>query len=147
MEDKYYSPKIEEFYVGFEYELLEKIPMKDKYWGMKLIKSVFTEKIWKSIGANVDFFTDLDNSKVRVKYLDSSDIESLGFKLKVENKYGITFANRLYSIVYSKMKSNHLEIFLIQPYVNEYDGLKFSGVIKNKSELKKLLIQLEIINE
>ena len=83
----------------------------------------------------------------RVKYLDKDDVESLGFKLKVENKYGITFANKLYSIVYSKMKSNHLEIFLIQPYVNEYDGLKFSGVIKNKSELKKLLIQLEIINE
>ena len=102
-------------------------------------KSVFTGSefdVWKS---SFKFDDSLRDGQIRVKYLDKEDIESLGFKLKVENKYGITFTNRLYSIVCSKMKSDHLEILLAQPYVNEYDGLKFSGVIKNKSELKRIL--------
>jgi hypothetical protein len=147
MNCKYYTPEIEEFHVGFEYEQHEIINERDPHWKMMVKKMGFSTKEINQMFYNVDLVDNLDQKRIRVKYLDSSDIESLGFKLKVENKYRITFANRLYSIVYSKMKSNHLEIFLIQPYVNEYDGLKFSGVIKNKSELKKLLIQLEIINE
>ena len=133
MEDRYYNPKIDEFHVGFEYEHL----LKDNFTGCTILCYPDIE----------DVYYDIPLNKIRVKHLDSSDIESLGFKLKVENKFGITFANRLYSIVYSKMKFNHIEVFLIQPYINESDGLKFSGIIKNKSELKKLLIQLEIINE
>ena len=42
------------------------------------------------------------------------------------------------------MKLNHIEVYLTQPYINESDGLTFSGTIKNKSELKILLKQLNI---
>ena len=147
MEDRYYTPKIEEFHVGFEYEQHEIINECDPHWKMMVKKMGFSRKEINKVFYNVDLIENLNQERIRVKYLDKEDVESLGFKLKVENEYGIVFANRLYSIVCSKMKNNHLEIFLIQPYINEYDGLKFSGIIKNKSELKKLLIQLEIINE
>lgn len=147
MESKYYLPTIDEFHVGFEYEQHEIVNELDPHWKMMVKKMGFSKKEINQIFYNVDLVDNLDQKRIRVKYLDKEDIESFGFKLKVENKFGITFANRLYSIVYSKMKNNHIEVFLIQPYINESDGLKFSGVIKNKSELKKLLMQLEIINE
>ena len=142
--DKYYTPDISEFYIGFEYELQCIKPIKDNRFGIMLKKQVFDSKRWSNVSWNVDFHYDLMNGRIRVKYLDKEDIESLGFSLKVETKFGVTFSNRLYSIILSKMKGNHIEIYLTEPYTNESDGLKFSGIIKNKSELKKLLKQLVI---
>ena len=141
MENKFYTPKIDEFFVGFEYE--HYLTPSEYIDGTGWLRCIFPNDPF--VGSGILRMKSFEN--IRVKYLDKEDIESFGFKLKVENKYGITFANELYSIVYSKLKNNHVEVFLIQPYINESDGLKFSGIIKNKSELKKLLIQLEIINE
>jgi len=134
MEDnKYYTPSIPELHVGFEYEQLnhmnEWIPMKIKglYW---IIDNLFIKE------------------RVRVKYLDREDIESFGFVIdknasiddrqnfemhgKSFGTYGITKYEKVKSIIY------------------RYDGSKeytlFDGIIKNKSELKRLLSQLQIID-
>src|SRR5690606_29619740 len=71
---KYYTPEIEEFYVGFEYERF--IP-----------KSNSTEEeCWEKLSMSINYLSleELDNEiiekEIRVKYLDKEDIESFGFK-------------------------------------------------------------------
>ena len=74
-EAKYYTPEIEEFHVGFEFE------MDDTWGGWK--KLVLTDEMLKG---NVMIGLGSGNERVpyyhktRVKYLDREDIESLEFK-------------------------------------------------------------------
>ena len=146
MNNKYYTPTIEEFHIGFEYEELINFDMLsirpddhiDRVEWCKINLQDFQFMWLNEIRSKLEF------ESIRVKYLDKEDIESLGFLIKVETKFGIIFSNQLYSIILSKMKLNHIEVYLTQPYINESDGLTFSGTIKNKSELKVLLKQLNI---
>ena len=73
MNEKYYTPKIKEFYVGFEYE-----------W-----KCDGTQTDWtKSTCSILMNPLDVDARRIneyRVKYLDQEDIESLGFKEDIYN--------------------------------------------------------------
>lgn len=111
----YYTPTIEEFHIGFEYELLT-----DHH------------DIWDSyqIEDKHDLFDALTET-TRVKYLDQSDIESLGWK-KEEN----CFVKNNYKLyLYG---NTHIQI-------QSSGNLNFNGTIKNKSELKKLMQQLGII--
>jgi hypothetical protein len=134
MQSKYYTPNIEEFHVGFEFYI------KDD-------KNIFTNHFVKE-----DIFcrTDLLKKYIKenfyqIKYLDQEDIESLGFKLDQKNKDG-------YSFIYRNMIDgdymlwtkdfNKLEIFNMMG--NKTNEISFEGFIKNKSELKKLLKQLQI---
>ena len=154
-----YVPEIEEFYVGFEFEMLTSYGyvnfifpnIKETHFLMKPGSTL--DKLKKTI------------SSTRVKYLDQSDIESLGFTLTdipekypflerkpLEQKYGEVF-----SYFSSEEKSIGTTIIHIRDinYVsirvgvcidetNSYyngdilDG-SFSGKIKNKSELQKVL--------
>ena len=66
---KYYTPKIEEFHVGFRYELLTD-PYIYQTWD-KLI--CYKDKVVPSL-----FLTEDDSC--RVKYLDQADIEELGWE-------------------------------------------------------------------
>ena len=113
MENKYYTPSIEEFHVGFEYE-------------------------WKCSGTHTDWIKSVCNTSMhpldidcirvnnyRVKYLDKEDIESLGFKQTIEDQYvlnGIEF-----------LIDDDLFVQIIKD-----DGFLFQGTIKNKSELKRI---------
>ena len=65
MKDKYYTPEIEEFHVGFEYEVNYG---KDRWVkeGLHYAPQVVTLP-----------YKNLEN--IRVKHLDREDIESLGF--------------------------------------------------------------------
>lgn len=153
MENKFYTPKINEFFIGFEYESKENfqdgtVKSQEQFDTARWIKEIFSNGDSPYVNRALSG-KNADNNRcgIRVKYLDSSDIESLGFRLRAENKFRIVFVNNLYSIVLFKAKDNHFEISLTQPYIKESNGLKFSGLIKNKSELKRILIQLEIINE
>lgn len=120
MEDKYYTPSIEEFHVGFEFEYTHKDD-----WFQNIILDP------QEIN---DFFND-DSIEIRVKYLDNEDIESLGFKYimtsydgyyeKKDITLGFAYDGRI------QIKSNECFIFL--------------GFIKNKSEFKILLKQLGIV--
>ena len=74
---------------------------------------------------------------IRVKYLDKEDIESLGFVR--DSIYSHKYKNDYY-IEYNSKKSIHLDTIEIK---NNQQTL-FSGYIKNKSELKRLLKQLNI---
>ena len=120
MSDKYYIPKIEEFYIGFEYEfgLVEKgthtkLIIED---AVQLADALHTYRLGYSI---------------LVKYLDSEDIESLGF-VRTDIP---TFKRAEYTIEW--MKDEPLDVY------RDNDCI-FSGTIKNISELKRLLTQLGI---
>jgi hypothetical protein len=72
----------------------------------------------------------------RVKYLDREDIESLGFKCMGGNWY---HDNKAYQII------GTWESIEVSRGQHEYRDVLFKGTIKNKSELKRLLKQLNIL--
>lgn len=141
MENKYYTPSIEEFRVGFEYEQVsinpqEDITISDK---LKYEKCKFPDPF---VGYCLD---KLNLNTCRVKYLDQEDIESLGF---TETNY---LENTDYAITFEKQHKNGkaeitywYSIHYIEIYTAEDVDTQFQGYCKNKSELKVLLKQLEI---
>lgn len=128
--EKYYTPKIEEFHIGFEYEIFD-----NNEW--KKIK-ILPHYIGGDLRIDVPNLGHHDVPyKPRVKYLDKEDIESLGFKeTKTKNFFELDNKKESYLSWYPEV--NRVEIG-----DNECSG-GFSGIIKNKSELVKLLKQLEI---
>lgn len=138
MEDKYYTPTVEEFHIGFEYEILKEGNDLLYQWEQDTIQEAWEfENIFDSIEHSPDV--------IRVKYLDRKDIESFGFSLELNNdvkyfkneRYIINMRDRFYDNVFS-----NLNIYDIQSIV--FPQHLFCGKIKNKSEFKKLLIQLGI---
>ena len=146
MEDnKYYTPSIEEFHVGFEYERMN---------GDRWEKSEITETDFSAMLSGIDEENEYDEiylgiRSVRVKYLDKEDIEELGWK-DIEDRgmsenYGYMFTKPIQYLsggnAYYKLRywttNNRLRI-------ENLGGCMFDGTIKNKSELKRLLIQLDI---
>lgn len=138
--DKYYTPEIEEFHIGFKYEY------KSDFY-MEILNK--TSGDWRK--EECYFLVDSDgeselndiekliqNKNIRVKYLDKEDIESLGFK-KISNNW---WSTNLYSDGHQLLKiNNNYEISYGR---HEVRDILFSGNIKNKSELKKLMKQLKI---
>lgn len=70
MEDRYYTPTIDEFYEGFEHECL----LLNNTWN----KEVFNHDLYNDYGY-IELSEFIKKEKIRVKYLDKEDIESLGF--------------------------------------------------------------------
>lgn len=149
---KYYTPELEEFHVGFEYEYKDG-PESDFE---PKIHTVFTEqekRMW------VHEFREFEGKYVtapifyRVKYLDREDIESLGWKkfngfnnnfcretfttYEREDGYLMTIHNNCYEQAYWFYIHN-------QKDGNEQKHEEFRIKIKNKSELKKVLKMLGI---
>ena len=153
-ENKYYTPQIEEFFIGFEFEE----EFKNPNWS-KLARPL--EDTYEFVKLKLDtshslsrITSKLKNNRVRVKYLDKEDILSLGFTDKpiaVDQKfsyYKLLKENKVCQIsTYWDMnrskRDNLIRIYV--GYLNKYPYTEiFRGNIKNKSELQKLLKQLEI---
>lgn len=126
MKDKYYTPEIEEFHVGFEYERCDD--------GYNWIKDTYPRAAEHIRLKNLIPYT-------RVKYLDREDIESLGWVYKETSDGGFDYYwdkhTMRHSILYSE-KSKRTVITLWDRSRLE-DHTAFIGKIKNKSELKKVL--------
>lgn len=139
MENKYYTPSLEEYFIGMEFYVF-----RNNTWE----KNILTEEGFRCI---LNFTTNnkfcnkwgisdfqLDPTPIRIKYLDKEDIESLGFILDAARASGFHFYLNNYE--------------LAQPYLDSRCYLKqinnkeilFNGIIKNKSELKRLLKQLGV---
>lgn len=137
--NKYYTPTIEEFHVGFEYTKKELI---DK--GHNNTKLFINEDLIKS-----HFTTD----DIRVKYLDKEDIESLGWEFtgktidiwfKKEGIFHAISGGHKFT-EYKLHYGLHDHCLYINAYFGGTDeGRLFEGIIKNKSELKRLMKQLGI---
>jgi len=130
MENKYYTPSIEEFHVGFEFET-------------SYLEDYDT---WKKVTLEFDdfgFYTstwevDSNPTEFRVKYLDKEDIESLGFKFDQYRSSGFHFYLNNY-----ELHQPYLDTKCILKEINT-NQILFNGIIKNKSELIKVLKQTEI---
>lgn len=150
---KYYTPTIEEFHVGFEYEKL----WYDDSWSKEILEE------WEIYAPNLgpresgsssleDIFDYLKHNNIRVKYLDKEDIESLGWKLGI-----LRLFNKELTVFGSEKYPNYVLTTPIEVYEKTHiidisrvesigKGLSrvFRGTIKNKSELKRLMKQLSI---
>lgn len=127
--NEYYTPTIEEFHVGFEFEANI-----NNHW----IRTQIT-----------DWYDGLEG-EYRVKYLDQSDIESLGWKKNED--VGLKETNKLYFFIKDNNYDNSIYIeynleskHMLLTRGRKYSFTKFEGTIKNKYELIKLMQQLNII--
>lgn len=143
MENKYYTPKIEEFHVGFEYEYR----IKGEDWKNNESDEVACDLECDEI---TQIRLDLANSQIRVKYLDEQDIISFGAIIEWRSKIGgVTFnlptthrGDKATVGIYYTPQTSHLLLTLTNNYI--LDTTIFTGIVKNKSELKRLMDMLQI---
>lgn len=141
MENKYYTPTIEEFRVGFEYEQVSINPQEDITVSdeIKYEQCTFPDPF---VGYNLN---RLVLNMCRVKYLDKKDIEGCNWIFEKEYPYGLKFYlnnPELKRVLFYKVETNSLTIDNDESY--EDNTQYFQGTIKNKSELITLLKQLNI---
>ena len=131
METKYYTPTIEEFHVGFGYEAFGITDVQD--WDFYM---------FNADDFNWALFDEKYMSSFRVKCLDQSDIESFGFIHKQyagDGKHVLNFEYGEWYLNFWHNSSNPL----VEIGRDGYDD-GFFGKCKNKSELKRILNQLDI---
>lgn len=150
--NKYYTPTIEEFFPGFEYEINDSAINEN----LALRQSVnwYKCKFWNKGVETLDMVDiSIECEDIRVKYLDKEDVEALGFD-KTNEKYKYQkFVKNIDTNTYSELTLSNENKVVIELYeltgVDSYkedwsSKIIFEGYIKNKSELKKLLKQLGI---
>jgi len=155
MENKYYTPKIEEFHVGFEYEYRKK----GAKWQNNEDDEVASDLECDDI---ITLKSDIKNNLVRVKYLDKKDVEELGWKHdpnydgeempSLFEKHGHSLGFSIDQQMTPKDTCYLLYLFPDQFVVIDSiykcgsgrEEMLFRGYIKNISELKKLMQQLNI---
>ena len=138
----YYTPSIEEFRVGFEFEVYERISI-DHRKGGEWTKNICTfGMINQPLNAS-----HLERDEVRVKHLDQEDIESFGFK---EDKSNST-KERYNGEMYGKSFGTYGIVLYdtVKVVIYRYDGSReyvlFTGTIRNKSELEVILKQIGVV--
>lgn len=143
--NKYYTPDIGEFCIGFNYEFKHS-DYPDMKW-KKYSTPVFNHELEDWVFGNPTQF--------RVKCLNQKDIKSLGFELYKGHKYEkenqvILFSKNNLTLGHS-VRDNLITIFITDPTKEGgfprfiADSVKCTKLkIKNKFELKRLLTQLNI---
>ena len=118
---KYYTPKIEEFHVNFEYE-----ENTLSGWNTKTMT-------WNDYPSYAgDYIGEgLQEDRIRVKILDKEDIESLGYEVMSGASMFYKFGKDRDFFEYDF--TNHL----LRVYTAGFGFIELE--IKNKSELKKFL--------
>lgn len=120
--NKYYTPDIEEFHVGFEYEYLDHVDF-DEGW------DEWREGTFKD-GESLEW-----HDEYRAKCLDHEDVTSLGWE---QTSYD-QFKKDVYHLEIGEDNKLHIHSF-----IRERAYVLFNGTVKNKSELIKLLKMLGI---
>jgi hypothetical protein len=157
LEPTYYTPEIEEFCFDFEYEVIEEFgsltdivnnPDDHKWRKMKFPGIV---AFGGYVGEWVFILADFIYKKyVRVKHLDRQDIEEEGWTFSrnpfpakpwLNNGYWIKIEDQGYCL-HHNTEINH--IYIYEPNFDQGLGTLFRGIIKNKSELRRLMKQLGI---
>lgn len=138
MENKYYTPDILEFHIGFRYE---KNNHKEPQWFKRTCDGYDMGSVHTMF--NRDVFKDKDGNKrypveesLRVKYLDKADIEELGWKEDVNEDDSSSYNLGNYKLIYFS-SDEVIEI------TNELGDTHFYRV-KNYNQLKSLMQMLEI---
>ena len=130
MKDNYYTPTKEEFYIGFECEVYDD---DDNTWDLVHIDT--QPDLCNITGLDLD---------IRVKYLDRSDIEDLGFK-QLDRVNASRYIKDNVSIWLGDCTNGMVTKIEVRDRLRAIGSTKlFIGDVKNKSELKILLKQLNI---
>lgn len=125
MEDKYYTPSIEEFHVGFEYEWLN------------ISNDEWLKKKYGSFECSYN-----SPERTRVKYLDQEDIESLGGSLIRTQSWDGGVFEQTYKLEKLDILYNPTPLNKCWVHIQKGNCTLFAGRIRNKSELKKMLKQI-----
>lgn len=158
-ENKYYTPKIEEFCKNFEYEYNVTVhysvtDIKQEYkpsvfGSLDNVDSLLTAQAIKEKTTIFDIIEENIN-KTRVKCLDAEDIESFGFERVISTEEGWlhVFENKISLQLQYLSKNNNKNIIQItQVMFDEPSFMVFWGTIKNKSELKRILEQVGVLKD
>ena len=139
MNNKYYTPTIEEFHVGFEYSILTEDPT---IYDTRIVET--TLGLYNTIRLVEEKY-----GAISVKYLDVDDIKSCGFTFDegTSKQYSIINKdNDKYSIYFDCLDRTDIIRDGIGIIIyNDISEELFRGYIKNKSEFKLLIKQLNII--
>jgi hypothetical protein len=143
MEQKYYTPDISEFHVGFEYET-KTISSHDEWIPVVIASTIHTESL---CGTYIDDWELelVDTDETRVKYLDRKDVESLGWSVRREPYRWQFFKDNYYLSCDMYTSTDPFPKGSIKIIDRKDDQCIFLGYIKNKSELKRLMQQLNIL--
>jgi hypothetical protein len=146
MTTTYYTPKVEEFHIGFEFESYSDV------YGWKESRITFPHIPFIQQAKLGEFSTP---EWIRVKHLDREDAESLGWEHDynlepIPNRetdptfegYSIEDANKIFMLYLF----NDGEVWIELVIGNAGHGFIFKGKLQNKSELRRLMIQLGIID-
>jgi hypothetical protein len=140
MENKYYTPELGEFHIGFEFEYnnnAKSEKKKEPRW-IKHTVDMFDNQTYESGEYNEYAYEYIGMENCRVKYLDASDIEELGWT-DYEPPFEYNHKWKLGEWELNAWFNGEMPSVRIQEY-----PIFFQGIIKNKSELKKLMKQLGI---
>lgn len=147
--EKYYTPALEEFHHGFEYEIFE---CWDTLPCHQWCKQVFGVDGDNPEGLGYVCDATIANKNIRVKYLDRTDIEDLGFE------YDVNMSEKEYDVFAIEPGYDDKNRFIQYELLNYGKGVLYLEKIinsacheigfitcKNKSRLKQFLEDLRII--
>lgn len=134
--NKYYTPTLDEFHVGFEFQEGDGYSPPEKWTNE-------TSGVTDDLDVNI--YDDLiREGQIRVKHLDREDIESFGFDHDTTQDGVSSFFKG------NQFDENNWYLGLENDIVEIYDANKksdnsFYGTIKNVSELKKILKMIGVM--
>ena len=132
---KYYQPEKEEFHIGFEFELYDDFDTLDE---PKWHKLTYGDRVTDRGEMGCPFPVD---SLVRVKCLDSDDIEECNF-IQIDPDFFTLNRDGAYMLYLQTADDGRCIIGLLNKEdATDWNRL-FVGTIKNKSELKRTLKQI-----
>jgi hypothetical protein len=163
--NKYYTPTLEEFHIGFEYETYNMscggyviMDFSDGKYTFETVKEP-TDHMWfkdkfRLPKMPIDTVSDLKEidsrikeNRIRVKYLDKEDLEDIGFIIEEEEikPYGHYLKGKFKNnteLWYAKRQDN--EKIYVSLKSKRYNG-NIRVRIKNKSDLVKIMKQSEML--
>lgn len=155
---EYYTPEIDELFVGYECEIFAWAKSGDEgiqeKWRRSTLSEVSIRKDFGNIPEGMKAVSDvLSEQKLRTPYLNKSDIESLGWKYNKQKSEGNTIWNHFYIAEVWELSiprkgtmfdngKHHLQIWYRNLNNDSMHGHNYS--IKSKNELKKLMQWLQI---
>ena len=143
MEEKYYTPSIEEFRVGFEFEVNCILVSGKDNW----IKSLFLDRqdVYKL--DREDLEKHLENDLIRVKCLTREDIVDLGFQESPDEpeEWYWKFRGNDDIQLYVETSPERDEKFGMSISIYDNIGIFFQGFVRNISELELILKNMEVL--
>ena len=107
MENKYYTPNIEDIFIGYECEM---------FMSKKWQKHIYNKNDFESI------HIDMDGRWVRTKYLSKEDILAEGWDILTDNKSNYGFIKGKSLCYFWKGSIPYIEIYPEEGYDTQYQG-------------------------